>query len=355
MSAENNLEAGTERNHRKYAETAPLAIRSRTFQCQPITLNSFARHGCHNWDCCNQWRISSRNPGLVKKITFENSASDPGSYVLAMYYVIFAYGGWAHVNYILDEVHLGLGSTTILYLLANLSYFRINSVLIKAEINASNRTIAANFFTKAIGSTFGIRCPSRTDRAFALRLLLIDPTLALELFWKPVVKDFFLSQTILGLYILVLVFLFAPPPGSVFSFIVTFAGYRGAVFALLAVVGALGSVVLVLAFYPPKSASSSYPYYVPYITSIVVVILTVGLWYYQFVVRKVPENSFNAQIGEIARRDVAREVFGPVSKTDVETSVTSGSDNGDSSGVKPTQSKALAGKPVDAQKAAPGN
>ncbi|KAI8808194.1 amino acid permease-domain-containing protein, partial [Cladochytrium replicatum] len=334
--------------------------------------------------------LQAEIPGLVKNITFENSASDPGSYALAIYYVMFAYGGWANVNYILDEVHdpirnlpkaatLGLGSTTILYLLANLSYF---SVLTKAEINASNLTIAANFFTKAIGGTFGTRVlPALiafSPFGFSSSILYTGSRVILETSREGLLpfSKFFNHvdkrtnspiAAILGLYILVLVFLFAPPPGSVFSFIVTFAGYSGTAFALLAVVGVfvirrrepdiyrpVRVPLLVFAFYPPKSASSAYPYYVPYITSIVVVILTVGLWYYQVVVRKGPENSFNAQIVEIGRRELAREVFGSGSETNVEISVTSGSDNGESAGLKPTESKAPAGKPVDVSKAPPG-
>lgn len=51
-----------------------------------------------------------------------------------MFKVIFAYDGWQNVNYVLNDVKnpvrtlkiagpLGLGITSVLYILANISYF----------------------------------------------------------------------------------------------------------------------------------------------------------------------------------------------------------------------------------------
>ena len=56
-------------------------------------------------------------------------------YATAMFKVIFSYGGWSNVNYVLNNVRnpvrtlkiagpLGLGICTVLYLLANVAYFR---------------------------------------------------------------------------------------------------------------------------------------------------------------------------------------------------------------------------------------
>lgn len=51
-----------------------------------------------------------------------------------MFKIIFSYGGWTQVNYVMNNVKdpvrtlkiagpLGLGVTTVLYLLANVAYF----------------------------------------------------------------------------------------------------------------------------------------------------------------------------------------------------------------------------------------
>lgn len=55
-------------------------------------------------------------------------------YATAMFKVLFAYEGWQNVNYVLNDVKnpvrtlkvagpLGLGITSALYILANISYF----------------------------------------------------------------------------------------------------------------------------------------------------------------------------------------------------------------------------------------
>jgi amino acid transporter len=55
-------------------------------------------------------------------------------YATAMFKVLFAYSGWQNVNYVLNDVKnpvrtlkiagpLGLGITSVLYILANISYF----------------------------------------------------------------------------------------------------------------------------------------------------------------------------------------------------------------------------------------
>lgn len=55
-------------------------------------------------------------------------------YATAMFKVLFAYSGWQNVNYVLNDVKnpvrtlkiagpLGLGITSALYILANISYF----------------------------------------------------------------------------------------------------------------------------------------------------------------------------------------------------------------------------------------
>jgi amino acid transporter len=69
-------------------------------------------------------------PNLSENFSFEGTLNNAGSYANAIYYVIFAYGGWYNLNYVLDELKdpiknlprcaiTALSLTTILYFLAN--------------------------------------------------------------------------------------------------------------------------------------------------------------------------------------------------------------------------------------------
>lgn len=69
-------------------------------------------------------------PDLSENFSFDGTLTNPGSYASAIYYVIFAYGGWYNLNYVLDELEdpiknlprcgiTALSLTTVLYLLAN--------------------------------------------------------------------------------------------------------------------------------------------------------------------------------------------------------------------------------------------
>ncbi|KAJ1569456.1 hypothetical protein HK405_004446, partial [Cladochytrium tenue] len=149
---------------------------------------------------------------------------------------------------------------------------------------------------------------------------------------------------VLLFYVLAVVFLFAPPPSQVFNFIVSFASYLAYFFYLLAVVGilvirfrepelarpikapivaiVLFSVIavyqLIFSFLPPTSSSTTYPYYTPYLTSVLLVIFTVGFWYLQVVVHKGPEKSFNSKIAEQAATELEKEIYGVGTDADAE-------------------------------------
>ncbi|KAJ1551010.1 hypothetical protein HK405_015371 [Cladochytrium tenue] len=47
-------------------------------------------------------------PGLAANINLQGNSNSPGSYANAIYYVMYAYNGWANVNYILDEIQLSI-------------------------------------------------------------------------------------------------------------------------------------------------------------------------------------------------------------------------------------------------------
>src|SRR5882762_10491194 len=115
-----------------------------------------------------------------------------------MYKVLNAYSGWASVNYVLNDVKnpvrtlkvagtLGLGITSLLYILANIAYFalvpylpilsslwtRINrltnlrSASTKEEIQSSGVTEAGLFFK----NVFGVEADRALSVFVALRLV----------------------------------------------------------------------------------------------------------------------------------------------------------------------------------------
>lgn len=69
-------------------------------------------------------------PDLSVNFSFQGTIDNPGSYATAIYYVVYAYGGWYNLNYVIDELKdpiknlprcavTALSLTTVLYLLAN--------------------------------------------------------------------------------------------------------------------------------------------------------------------------------------------------------------------------------------------
>ncbi|KXS09200.1 amino acid transporter [Gonapodya prolifera JEL478] len=303
-------------------------------------------------------------PGLVANLTFADTSNAPSNYANAIYYVrhaynrTYAYNGWANVNYILDEVHepvknlpkaaiFSLSTTTALYIFANLAYF---AVLTKDEILNSNLTVAATFFTKTFGGTFGSNVLpgviALSPFGLASVILYTGSRVVLETSREGLLPfaDWFnyvhpkTNSPIYGIlliYVLSVIFLFAPPPGQAFSFIVSFSGYTGYLFYFFALIGiyiirrrepdlyrpikaplaATGLFAIFSAYQfiftlvPPTKVTTSYPYYLPYVISIVVLVITIGLWYLQVVVFKGLENSYNARIAVDAEKLVAQEVF----------------------------------------------
>lgn len=80
-------------------------------------------------------------PDLSINFSFNETTDNAGSYASAIYYVVYAYGGWYNLNYILDELKdpiknlprcavSALSLTTILYILAN-----IDNLYLNVEIN----------------------------------------------------------------------------------------------------------------------------------------------------------------------------------------------------------------------------
>ncbi|KAL2164066.1 hypothetical protein VTH06DRAFT_3280 [Thermothelomyces fergusii] len=95
-----------------------------------------------------------------------DSAGAAGGYAIALLQVLYSYSGWENANYVLTEVRrapttlkraapISVSVVTVLYLLANISYFAAMS---KEEIGNAGVTVAAQFFENVWGkSAFVVR------------------------------------------------------------------------------------------------------------------------------------------------------------------------------------------------------
>lgn len=179
------------------------------------------------------------------------------------------------------------------------------AVLPIAVIKASKLTVAANLFNTAFGGVFGARVlpvlVGSSSFGFVGVIFYSGSRVVLEASRKGFLPfDRFFSQvhpklqtpinSLVLLYVISLIFLLAPPPGSVFQFIVAFSGYGGYFFSALSVIGLLilrrtqpdikrpikvpivvSIVFIVICFYtlvfvfvPPVSKPSGYPYWRKY-------------------------------------------------------------------------------------------
>lgn len=242
-------------------------------------------------------------------------------------------------------------------------------------IKKSNVTVAANLFNTAFGGIFGSRVlpvlVGSSSFGFVGVIFYSGSRVVLEAARKGYLPfDRFFSKvhpklqtpinTLVLLYLISLIFLLAPPPGSVFQFIVAFSGYGGYFFAALSVIGLqilrrtqpdikrpirvplVVSIVFVLiclytlvfVFIPPVTKPAGYPYFcksrlcitnnstsvdinallffiiVPYIITMVVALFSVVLWYFKLVVKDSLATSYNAEI----RLDGQQELFEDVYK-----------------------------------------
>ncbi|KAG2185622.1 hypothetical protein INT44_002415, partial [Umbelopsis vinacea] len=271
-------------------------------------------------------RLPNR-PDLAENFSFNGTSNNSGNYANGIYYVIFAYGGWYNLNYVIDELKdpiknlprcaiTALSSTTVLYLLANVAYLAVLPVSVIAN---SKLTVAANLFDTAFGGVFGGRVlpvfVGLSSFGFVGVVTYSGSRVILETarqgylpFDRTFSKVHPKLQTpiysLLLIYVISLIFLLAPPPGYVFQFIVAFSGYGGYLFAALSVIGLLilrrtqpdlkrpikvpivvALIFIVICIYtlvfvwiPPSKPPTAYPYYLPYVISIALVAVSVVLW-----------------------------------------------------------------------------
>ncbi|CAO3649826.1 unnamed protein product [Cunninghamella blakesleeana] len=297
-------------------------------------------------------------PNLKENFSFHGTINNAGSYAIAIYYVIFSYGGYNCLQRITDELNdpiknlprCGVASvafTTVLYLLANVAYL---AVLPLEEISNSNLTVAANLFSKAFGGVFGTKVlpifVGLSSFGFVGVVTYSGSRVILEFARQGHLPfDSFFSKlhptlhtpvpALLLLYVFSLIFLLAPPPGTAFEFIMTFSGYVDYFFGALCVIAILilrrrepllerpfkapiplvlfnlvvCAFALIFVFIPPTKAPSAYPYWVPYFISIIVTLASVILWYFKMVKNDGLGQSYNNKIRKEGQIELYKDIY----------------------------------------------
>jgi len=116
------------------------------------------------------------NPHASFRNAFAGSVTSGGPYATALFKVLNSYTGWNNAAYVLNEVKrpvhtlkiagpLGLGICTILYLMANVSYF---SAATPQQIEASGITVASFFVStpQSISEAFNMADNSQVGKVF---------------------------------------------------------------------------------------------------------------------------------------------------------------------------------------------
>ncbi|KAA1475063.1 amino acid transporter [Dentipellis sp. KUC8613] len=188
-------------------------------------------------------------------------------YATAAFKVIFSYSGWSNVNYVMNNVRdpvrtlkiagpLGLGITTVLYLLANVSYFAAAS---KDEIANSGVVVAALFFRnvftpgaeKALTvfvalSALGLIIYIRNVMNSAFAASRVNQELAKEGIPFPLSNRFWASNWptgkspipgLLAHLIMTVIVIIAPPANVAYPFILDVQGYPLQIIYLMVVLG----------------------------------------------------------------------------------------------------------------------
>jgi len=178
-----------------------------------------------------------------------------------MFKVLFAYDGWQNVNYVLNDVKnpvrtlkiagpLGLGITSALYILANISYFAASS---KDDILKSGTTVASLFFKNVFGN-HAQRALTAFVALSALGNVLtvtyaaarVNQELAKEGVPLPFKNRFWASNwptrnaPLPGLIVHLIpsvIVIIAPPPQVAYPFILDISGYPSQIINLFIILG----------------------------------------------------------------------------------------------------------------------
>ncbi|KAH9937972.1 amino acid transporter [Amylocystis lapponica] len=186
-------------------------------------------------------RTSIADPHVNFRNAFAGSSHSSYDYATATFKVLYSYGGWSNVNYVMNNVKnpirtlkiagpLGLAICTVLYILANVSYFAVAS---KEEIQTAGVTVASLFFGKnVITVTFS---QSRVNQELAKEGI---PLPFGNRFWAsnwPTGKTPF--PGLLIHLIPTIIVILAPPPSVAYPFILDVEGYPDQIINVFIVIG----------------------------------------------------------------------------------------------------------------------
>ncbi|KAH9932865.1 amino acid transporter [Fomitopsis serialis] len=191
---------------------------------------------------------------------FAGSSHSSFDYATATFKVLYAYGGWSSVNYVMNNVRdpvrtlkisapLGLTICAVLYLLANVAYF---AAATKDEIATSGVTVASLFFVKVFGPTaqkaltvfIALRYVNVITVTFSAAR--VNQELAKEGIPLPFGNRFWASNwptgktPLPGLIVHLIpsvIVIIAPPPNIAYPFILDVEGYPTQIINLFVVIG----------------------------------------------------------------------------------------------------------------------
>ncbi|KAJ1961344.1 hypothetical protein IWQ62_003901 [Dispira parvispora] len=278
---------------------------------------------------------------------FSGTSTDLHQHTSAIFNAFWAYDGWHNLNFCMGEVKNpqrnlplaaagGIAITTVLYMLTNVAFF---TVVTMEDVVAGEEVLAGTWGTKVFGLAFGriivptliaISCAgSITAMVFGVSRLIVAAAqknyLPFSFLWVRISPRWGTPINALVLnFVLVSLYILAPPPGKIFQFLVDFISYPSRLFYGLTVVGMvmlrfrepllertfkvwmifpylyiLVSLVLaVFPFIPPVDTLSSpygYPYFVAPLLGISYSCVGIPFWYY--LVRR-PQRLAAAKVNE---------------------------------------------------------
>jgi amino acid transporter len=197
---------------------------------------------------------------------FENSIYDPNALINSFFKVLFIFDGWATINYALSELKdpvknlpgvsfSSFGVAFVLFLGTTLSYFVVVPV---SQLTEGNDIISVQFFKATLGDVFGGRVVPFFIRftifycslaAFSCSMTLVYSYSRLimetskdgmlppqKYFAKVSTFDSPLHALVLS-GVISLCFVFIPPPGGAYDFLVVLSSYPEWIFYGLALTG----------------------------------------------------------------------------------------------------------------------
>ncbi|PHZ16800.1 amino acid transporter [Rhizopus microsporus ATCC 52813] len=258
-------------------------------------------------------------------LSFYATTTSIGPYASALYYVMNSYSGWHNLNFILDEVKdpirslpkssaAAIVTTATLYILTNMAYL---AALPLDVMKSSEFIVAAAFFTRSLGESFAstilplciglsaFGCGAAINFSAGRVIMEVSRQGLLpygHIFGKVNTQLKTPVNAYVLQYVLSILFIFGPPPGAVYQFVVAFAAYpvyifyflialsiiilrkrepnnnRPIVAPLVCVYAFLFFTLYALVFVFIPVDNKYYPYWLPYITAILSMVACTGFW-----------------------------------------------------------------------------